>query len=356
MGGIEAAGELVTGGLLGRAMDHPSGGVHAGRGGGMCLNCGTALIGEHCHECGQPGHVHRSLHAVGHEIVHGVFHFEGKFWRTLPLLAWRPGDLTRRYIAGERARFVSPMAIFLFSLFAMFAVFSWAGVTPTTELKGNTAKPLAAIEEERKAVAERRDEAIKDRDKLSPADPDRADEQARIDDATARLKALEIAAAPLRKAGEVPVSDEVSYTGNPFLDHGIEKWQKNPSLMLYKLQSSGYKFSWLLIPLSLPFLWLLFFWRREYKLYDHAIFIIYSIAFMSLLFIVLSVASAVGVASDLVQVLAMIVPFVHITRQLQQAYHLGWPSAIVRAVILTAFIGIVLSLFVLILLTMGATG
>ncbi|WP_443018614.1 DUF3667 domain-containing protein [Sphingomonas sp. 7/4-4] len=67
----------------------------------MCLNCGTALIGAHCHHCGQSGHVHRSLGAVGHEIVHGVFHFEGKFWRTLPLLAWRPGDLTRRYVAGS---------------------------------------------------------------------------------------------------------------------------------------------------------------------------------------------------------------------------------------------------------------
>ena len=356
MGGMEAAGELVTGGLLGRALDHPSGGAHARHGGGMCLNCGTALIGEHCHECGQPGHVHRSLHAIGHEIVHGVFHFEGKFWRTLPLLTWRPGDLTRRYIAGERARFVSPMAIFLFSLFAMFAVFSWAGVTPTTELKGNTAKPLAAIEEEQKAVAERRDEAIKDRDKLAAADPERIDEQERIDDATARLKALETAAAPLRKAGEVPVSDEISYTGNHFIDHGIEKWQKNPSLMLYKLQSSGYKFSWLLIPLSLPFLWLLFFWKREYKLYDHAIFIIYSIAFMSLLFIALSLARAAGVSSGLLQTLSLLLPFFHVTRQLQQAYRLSWTSAIVRSVILSICIGLILTLFLLILLAMGATG
>ncbi|MCD2323660.1 DUF3667 domain-containing protein [Sphingomonas sp. IC-56] len=353
---MEAAGELVTGALLGRAMDHatPDSGAHGH--GRLCLNCGTALIGEHCHHCGQPGHVHRSLHAVGHEIVHGVFHFEGKFWHTLPLLAWRPGDLTRRYIAGERARFVSPMAIFLFSLFAMFAVFSWVGVTPSTDLKANTVKSLAAIEQEHKAVLERRDDAIKDRDKLPASDPDRVDEQERIDDANARLKVLEAAALPLRKAGEVPDSEKGSYTGYYFVDHGIEKWQKNPSLMLYKLQSSGYKFSWLLIPLSLPFLWLLFFWKREFRLYDHAIFIIYSIAFMSLLFIVLSVGRAVGVSSGLIQTLGLFVPFIHITRQLQQAYRLSWTSAIVRSVILSVFIGLILMLFVLILLAMGATG
>jgi hypothetical protein len=347
MGGMEAAGELVTGALLGRAMDRPDAG-HA-HGGHMCLNCGTALIGEHCHHCGQPGHVHRSLHAVGHEIVHGVFHFEGKFWRTLPLLAWRPGDLTRRYVAGERTRFVSPMAIFLFSIFAMFAVFSWAGITPTTDLKAEGARPLAAIEKDREEVLKDRTEAIADRDKLA------ANEQERIDKDNIKLKALDIAAAPLRQVGERPEA-EINYTGIPFIDHGIEKWHKNPSLMVYKLQSSSYKFSWLLIPLSLPFLWLLFFWKRQYKLYDHAIFIIYSIAFMSLLYIVLSLARAAGVSSGLLQVLGLVVPFVHITRQLQQAYSLGWFSAIVRSVLLAHFIGIVLVLFLVILLAMGATG
>jgi hypothetical protein len=27
-----------------------------------------------------------------HDLVHGVFHFEGKTWRTLPLLALRPAS------------------------------------------------------------------------------------------------------------------------------------------------------------------------------------------------------------------------------------------------------------------------
>ena len=40
--------------------------------------------------------------------------------RTLPMLAWKPGELTRRYIDGQRARFVSPIALFLFCVFLMF--------------------------------------------------------------------------------------------------------------------------------------------------------------------------------------------------------------------------------------------
>ena len=87
-----------------------------------CLNCGAALVGDYCHACGQHGHVHRTLTAFFHDLLHGVLHFEGKTWRTLPLLAWRPGQLTRAYIDGKRASFVSPLALFLFSVFLMFAV------------------------------------------------------------------------------------------------------------------------------------------------------------------------------------------------------------------------------------------
>ena len=77
--------------------------------------------------CGQKAHVHRSLRAFWHDFVHGVLNFEGKIWRTLPMLAWRPGDLTRRYIAGERARFISPVALYLFTVFLMFAVLNFTG-------------------------------------------------------------------------------------------------------------------------------------------------------------------------------------------------------------------------------------
>lgn len=352
MGEFEAAGEIVTGGLLGRAVEPHAGEGHDGAH-GLCLNCGTALIGPHCYRCGQAGHIHRSLGAIGHEIVHGVFHFEGKFWRTLPLLTWRPGDLTRRYVAGERARFVSPMAIFLFSIFIMFAVFSWAGLAPPTDLRSGG--PRAQIEEARKELQERRVDTLKQLREHPPGDRKHARYQARLADIDKTLKQI--------PTFEDEASDEAEgfnahtrFTGWAPLDHGIEKWNKNPSLMLYKLQSSSYKFSWLLIPLSLPFLWLLFFWKREYKLYDHAIFITYSISFMSLLFIVVAVAAALGFSPGWLTFAALLIPFVHITRQLKQAYRLRWWSALLRAIVLTHFIGIILIVFALVLLAMGMSG
>ncbi|MHA6718343.1 DUF3667 domain-containing protein [Sphingomonas sp. RS6] len=353
MGEFDAAGELVTGGLLGRAVEPRAGEGHGAGHGTICLNCGTALIGSHCHQCGQSGHIHRSLGAIGHELLHGVAHFEGKMWRTLPLLAWRPGDLTRRYIAGERARFVSPMAMFLFSIFTMFAIFQILGISTPTDINAATARPAAAIQQSIKTTQARRESKVAKRDKLDAADPDRAQLTADIAEIDRDLATLKAAGAQI---GTDTTKEFSVHTKWHALDHGIEKWQKNPALMLYKLQSSIYKFSWLLIPLSLPFVWLLFFWKRQYKLYDHAVFVTYSIAAMSLLFIVITLLSAVGVPSGILVAMALVVPLVHICRQLQQAYSLSWASAVVRTIILHWFIGIIAFLFIAILALLGIMG
>src|SRR3954471_951218 len=129
MGNLESIGDVVTGGIVGRAVEPKAGEVGAD---GLtqetkCLNCGTALSGPYCHECGQQAHVHRTLSAFFHDFLHGVLHFEGKIWRTLPMLAWKPGELTRNYIDGQRARFVSPVALFLFAVFLTFAVMGLTG-------------------------------------------------------------------------------------------------------------------------------------------------------------------------------------------------------------------------------------
>src|SRR6186713_1460072 len=149
----QAIGELAHGGLIARAIEPTAG---EDRSGGhthesACLNCGTPLVGTHCHACGQRGHVHKTLGAFLHDLLHGVFHLEGKIWHTLPMLAWRPGELTRRYIAGERARFVSPMALFLFSVFLMFAVFQLVGFAAPEDIASSVDR--AAVDDPEGALA-----------------------------------------------------------------------------------------------------------------------------------------------------------------------------------------------------------
>ena len=152
----------------------------------------------------------------------------------------------------------------------------------------------------------------------------------------------------------------VGDTGWPALDRAIEKAEKNPSLLAYKLQSNAYKFSWLLIPISLPFLWLMFLHRRryrqEYGAYDHLIFVTYSIAFMSLGAIALTVLYRLGAGSGIIGPAIVLIPPIHVYRQLRGAYELSRWSALWRTLVLVLCAFIALALFMVLLLTLGVFG
>jgi len=357
-GGIEAAGDIATGALLGRAVE-PKAGEHGdGAAHGVCLNCGTALIGEFCHACGQNGHVHKTLGSIGHDLLHGVFHFEGKVWRTLPMLVTHPGSLTRRYIDGERARFVSPLALFLFFVFLMFATLHLMGGKETDlhEPAATRAEQLAKIDGE---IAKAQAKMTRAQAKIA-AGKDAGD--AAADDVTGyrtTIKALQaariaVAAGPEPAAGDA-VGDKAGTinTGWPRLDEGIRKAQRNPDLALYKLQTSAYKYSWALIPISVPFVALLFLWRRQFKMYDHAIFVTYSLSFMMLLVTVVSVLMMIGAPGWTYGLLIAFGPPVHMFAQLRGAYALRRFSALWRTIALLVFGNVTLILFLVLLLGLG---
>lgn len=362
MNDIEAIGELAQGGLIARAVE-PAAGESARSGDGhtqerACLNCGTALIGAHCHSCGQQAHVHRTIGAFLHDLVHGALHFEGKIWHTLPLLAWRPGALTRRYIDGERARFVSPMALFLFSVFLMFAVFQVVGLSPPSDFGdmevGTIADEPAELQRQLEGLSTARAE-LGEGNLAGPI----------LDEQIAAVERRIAEAAEPRESGvdvEVLAQSEDSgqltarRTGWAFLDKGIDKWRENPGLMAYKLQANSYKFSWLLIPLSVPFVWLIFAWRRRFGAYDHAVFVTYSLCFMTLFFVALTVLGQLPVGGGALFLASVLIPPVHIYKQLRGAYALSRFSAFWRTMILLVFIAVVLTLFLNLLLVLGALG
>jgi nitrate reductase NapE component len=328
-----------------------------------CLNCGAELAGDHCHACGQPAHVHRSLGAFWHDLAHGVLHFEGKIWRTLPMLALHPGQLTRRYIEGERARFLSPVALFLFSVFLMFAVFSIAGVGGSGGEVWNTRGEVGAALRHARAdlvVLERAQAAgqepmandgpnisIGGSDDLGPM-PERI---AAARKAVTLLEEAEQAVTVARGVGP-----RASLPGFKRLEKGLNKLYENPSLALYKIQSSAYKYSWALIPLSVPLLWLLFPFSRRFQLYDHTVFITYSLCFMTLFAVLLSLLMAVGVSWLPVSVAAAIIPAIHMYRQLRGAYALRRFGAAWRAVLLMLFALLASGAFAFLLLLLGALG
>ncbi|WP_205479171.1 DUF3667 domain-containing protein [Sphingomonas arenae] len=347
MTAVEPIADAVTGGVLGAAVE-PRTGAPVGADGHTqersCLNCGTGLVGDYCHACGQRAHVHRSLHAFGHDLLHGVFHFEGKIWRTLPMLAWRPGELTRRYIEGQRASFVSPIALFLFCVFLMFAVLGLTGTLNMAsgdqlregiENSANQQRELVRrLEAERAAaVAQQRPTADIDR-KLQAARDDLQVTEAFRDQRVLKLDTAE-------ERASIP----------PWLREPIEKVARNPDLLFFKLKTNAYKFSWMLIPLSVPFMWLLFPFSRRFRLYDHTIFVTYSLCFMTLLAVVAAVMIRLGLA-NMSGLLWLIPPF-HMYRQLKGAYQLSRVGALWRTIALVFVVAVTTTLFLLVLLTLG---
>jgi hypothetical protein len=345
MGGeFEALGDAVTAGIVGRAVEPKAGETSDGHTHeAKCLNCGTPLAGEFCHACGQHAHVHKTLTAFFHDFLHGVLHFEGKIWRTLPLLAWKPGELTRRYVDGQRSSFISPIALFLFCVFLMFAAVSLLGgglgdFSPNA--KADIAKELQIDRQKLATLETRRSTAAK-----------AGQRTAGLDEQIADLR-REITAIDTVRKGDLSTSTIQTSADLPdWLEDSLRTATKNPELVAYKLKTNAYKFSWLIIPLSVPFVWLLFPFSRRFRLYDHTVFVTYSLCFMTLLVVAGVLFQSVGLTT-IAGLLWLIPPF-HIYRQLKGTYGLTVWGALWRTTLLTIFALIVISLFAALLVGVG---
>lgn len=305
-----------------------------------CLNCGTSLLGAYCHQCGQIAHVHRTLGAFFHDLLHRVLHFEGKIWRTLPLLIWKPGQLTREYVDGRRARYVSPIALFLFSVFLMFAAikqFSGGG-DPSRSVDGAAWQGTEAAEQSLRALeAERGKLAAQGRSTVAI---DRRIERDR--------QALDV----MREVTSGGADGKGLSSGIPAIDRALKAFESNPKLVLYELQSNAYKYSWALIPISVPFIWLLFPFSRRFHLYDHTVFVTYSLSFMNLLAVALTLGGAAGM--PWMANAAIILPPMHMFSQLRATYGLSRSAALWRTGAL-AFIALAaLMLFAILVLSQSA--
>jgi len=103
-----------------------------------CPNCGALLTRHYCAECGQRRIDHHEwlvghfLHHLAHEIVH----LDGKIFRTILALLFRPGVLTADHLAGRRGGYVNPIRVYLtagalFFFFGATAFLAASGVRQT---------------------------------------------------------------------------------------------------------------------------------------------------------------------------------------------------------------------------------
>lgn len=285
--------------------------------GKTCANCGTPLVGHYCHACGQQGHLHNKLGHLLHEFVEGIAHFDGRLWRTLPLLAWRPGRLSRDWIEGKRARYVAPLHIFLFALFLMFTIPTFVHYQTNSTVNVN-GSPVIIDQQDREAVMKAQREKV--------------------------------AALNGKQVGETSGLLAFANKAVDFFDKRSGHWD----YYKLKIQSLLYKFGFLMAPISMLILWLLLFYKRSYTLYDHATVALYGLGFTALLTAVSELLPP-SVRGPWLFMMMIFIP-IHAVRHLKVAYAMGWPGAIATGLVMGLLTLVALGIFILGIAAIGLLG
>lgn len=107
-----------------------------------CPNCGTALLGSHCHECGQKKIHHNELSLrrfLGRLISDFTDVESNKVFRTFSALVTRPGLLAIEYVAGRRGNYIGPVKLYL-TFSALYFLFAWSVLS---DVRGGSAQRTA---------------------------------------------------------------------------------------------------------------------------------------------------------------------------------------------------------------------
>ncbi|MGZ9113841.1 MAG: DUF3667 domain-containing protein [Brevundimonas sp.] len=281
-----------------------------------CANCETAMVGAFCHACGQKARLHDKLSHLVEEFAEGIAHFDGRLWRTLPLLALHPGRLSREWMAGRRVRYIAPLHLFLFAVFLLFLIPNFTGRhlfdfgDTSSEAMSNAGLWMDNPDGTRTAVDPGNVEAFK------------------------RDQGL-----------EGPVATAVDM---------VIKLTKNPAYYGYKMEALAYKLSFVTVPISVAILWLMYAWRRRFSLYHHSVVSLYGLGFVALLFAFASLFPG-GSATALNLLIVLIAP-VHAARHLRGAYGSGWVQTILRTLVLGLLTTIAFLSFLLGVVFLGLTG
>jgi hypothetical protein len=92
---------------------------------GRCANCQTPLADAYCAHCGQKVKpLDPTMRELAGDVVGEVTDVDSRLLRSVRYLFTRPGFLSREHAEGRRARYVSPVRIYLVFSVAFFAAAS----------------------------------------------------------------------------------------------------------------------------------------------------------------------------------------------------------------------------------------
>jgi len=257
-----------------------------------CLNCGIEVAGRFCQQCGQENvEVKESFFQLLRHFVEDLTHFDGKLWKTVKLLLFKPGSLTKLYIEGKRASYIHPIRMYIF-VSAVFFLFMFTGEAPvkpeSAGSKANTSKDFASGLQEGLELE--------------------------LDNDTVNYKTIAAYNAAQQK---LPISKKDNWLDAELKKKGIELNEKYGGdnlkigkALIEKFENYFSRMLYISLPIFAFFIWVLYRRNKNHFFVDHIIFSIHIYcAFYIILFITQIVSTVNDFFSDqLSGIIAFIVP------------------------------------------------
>lgn len=290
-----------------------------------CLNCGAATPGEFCSKCGQEALDARVR--FRNQLAHffeEVFNFESRLPQTMKLLMARPGALTRAYNGGQRARYVTPLKLYLFASLGFFLVLS---LSASHEHKSGSHRDIAIISFQSDAPEmhppQDRDAGVDD---IEVKSPEQFDEWLKNPD----------------NAAEMPA----------FLRPHIRSLLQSPQGFMGALVDMLSKASMALVPIH-ALLLNLFYWRPRRFYGEH---IVFSLHLHSFAYVAYGFATLLGlVASGTLASLSNVAVFAGTGAYTIAAAHTAYGEGVLRSALKMAAVGFAYALALVGVLLFAAT-
>lgn len=292
-----------------------------------CPNCGRDRPESFCAHCGQSDRDYaRALRSVAGEFVRETFELDSRLFRTLKLLMFWPGSLTREFSRNRRAGFVSPVRLYIFASFVFFLLLS---------LLGN--------------VGEELESSIAEEDRAIEADQDQADVAAQLP-TEEHLAAFRAVLPPEQrtKADDILARPEGSVGRRPLLDMALaggfqqRSWVErflwlaaidiihDPSVIPRRLIANMPIAMFCLLPV-LGLILAVFHFRKKRFYVEHLVFAIHVQTFTFLIYAVALLLPESGPGSW-VRVSCLLVPYPYFIIAFRRYYENGWVLTVAKSV------------------------
>jgi hypothetical protein len=257
-----------------------------------CANCGQQLHGRYCSECGQSADLrHRSILHLLWEALESLLHLDGRLWRTVPGLFFRPGALNRDLLEGRIARHVPPFRMFLVALviFVFAAEHAVRQIQETPHGIGKFTVNGQTVKSRAEAVVKMRQHAadtyaLKTREATRRRDLALADPKTRASAMADYQRAMRDAIN--KRDGELGVAKGLdgAGSGGSRFSRGMGAAMDRPEYYITVLFEWMHRLAVLLLPIVAVYLTLAYAHRRKFYVYDHLIVAMNYLSFLFLLY------------------------------------------------------------------------